>query len=319
MGVLSSAALIQYGSTSKATADPSAKCKTEYPIDGVWYSFKGNGNLANITTCNSGTVSTARVFVFRDNSPHDDTCANLFCMLNGTNADSYCKSSVYQTTTVSICTQSETVYYVVVDSEGYDEGQFELRITDGGLPSYCASCSCSGVECGANNCGGYCAEDCTSGSSCIQGQCVEDSPNSDCTGALVISGNATISGDTRTSLTLNAFLQAGVCAEVYYAGLWYKYVGEGYSVTVSTCSTETNFNTYLHVYEGSAQLKCDKGLYCVDYSSYFYCGFHEISASSVDYCGQKGITYYYYIEGPNYQRGNFELTHTVNTKSSCTA
>jgi len=194
-------------------------------------------------------------------------------------------------------------------------GTFELRITDLGLTSSCSNCSCTNVECGSNNCGGYCADDCPSGA-CVDSKCIDDAVNAVCTGAITLSSNSTVYGDTRTAFSIVNVPQAGACAYVYYTGLWYKYVGTGHLTTVTTCSQSTDFNTYLHVYEAGAEIPCDKALYCVDYSSYYYCGFQEKSASYLSYCALSGVVYYYYIEGPNYNRGDFQLTQSIGSTCS---
>lgn len=304
------------GTTAKATSDVNSKCGTVTPRYSVWYTFVGNGNAANISTCETTGGSYAFLYVYRDASPHSQSCDDLFCYGPG----SLCEFNSYGNT-IQICTEAGVTYYIVVDGKYANIlGSFELTVTDVGLPATCQDCSCVGIQCGPNSCGGYCTDyECPSGV-CDNGVCVVDAVNAECTGAISIpSTNVTLDtvyyGESTVASVVHA---AGTCEAVRYPGLWYTVVGTGYRMKVSTCSTSTSFTPHIHVYE-QGSLACDKGLFCIAYSSYDNCSSGRGSLTT--FCGREGVTYYILIEAgsptPKTSNERFQLSLTVS-ENPCT-
>ena len=257
----------------------------------------------NISTCGTSQTGSTQVFVYRDSIPSASQCSELYCM--GENYHGSCG-------TVTICTQEGMRYYVVVSSpyESY-EGNFQLTVTDLGA-SACSSCTCNGVKCGTDPCGGYCSNSttCPKGQGCVDSQCVHQAQNAFCNGAVPIGNNVTVSGNTQTSLGTAPFVSAeGNCLFPENSGLWYSFVGTGTYVSLTTCSPNTNYDTIVHVYENIYEYYKCESLLCIETSDDYYCNGKSLY-SKIDFCSQANTTYYYFVEG--YGHGNFELTQSVS-------
>jgi hypothetical protein len=315
MGTLSPVAPLQVtGSTAHATPDVTATCgsNNKYPNYGVWYTFVGNGNAANISTCSQQAGYDAILYAYRDNSPHSQSCENLYCYGIGAT----CEFNTFGTT-IQICTEVGVKYYVIVDGKvGSRLGEFTLTITDVGLPSTCQECSCVGVQCGANACGGYCTDyECPSGI-CQNGACLVDNVNSECTGAIALgSTNITLDPSTYATAVPAVVHGVGSCMSIYYTGLWYTFQGTGYEVEISTCSVATNFYPRTHIYQ-KGSVACDVGLLCIGYS-YGTC--YDTYGTTFTFCGEENILYYVLVEStsqtPTSQ--HFQISLTVSERS-CT-
>lgn len=84
-------------------------------------------------------------------------------------------------------------------------------------------------------------------------------------------------------------------------GLWYRFIGNGELVSISTCSDTTDFDTYIGLFSGDCQ-----NLVCEEFSDY---GF-EVGCSNeayMQYPASSGQDYYIYISGFDGQRGIFSL------------
>ncbi len=118
--------------------------------------------------------------------------------------------------------------------------------------------------------------------------------------------NATLltCGQTVTASTLNATIdQAPACGLNFPRfGVWYRLVGAGDLVTLSTCGGSTNYDTQIGVYSGSCT-----SLVCVAGNDNF-CG----RQSTVSFTAAAGTTYYIWVTGAVDSRGTFTLS------ASCT-
>lgn len=122
--------------------------------------------------------------------------------------------------------------------------------------------------------------------------------NAICEGALPISCNGSVEGNTEESY----YLPGTTCgaANITAPGLWYSIVGDGSTITVSTCGTAT-FDTKISVYGGSCgNLSCiaggDDAPGCADNSS-------EVSFPSF-----AGVNYFVLVHAYEDQFGTFTLT-----------
>ena len=96
--------------------------------------------------------------------------------------------------------------------------------------------------------------------------------NAICAGALPISCDSTVMGDTE----LGVFVPGPTCgaASISAKGLWYTFTGDGSTVTLSTCGT-ASFDTRISVFQGPCNaLACVAGADdtpgCADYSTRMY-------------------------------------------------
>ena len=131
--------------------------------------------------------------------------------------------------------------------------------------------------------------------------------NDDCSTATLITCGFTTNGST-----LNANIDsAPLCGDMTIArnGVWYRIVGQGGMITLSTCNEGTNFDTQIGVYTGScAVLSCVAG----NNNASPACGFND-RASSVTFQSTAGTTYYIWVTGVLSVRGSFVLSATCTT------
>ncbi|MFH1320785.1 MAG: T9SS type A sorting domain-containing protein, partial [Bacteroidota bacterium] len=135
--------------------------------------------------------------------------------------------------------------------------------------------------------------------------CLSEPPpppaNDECTNAIAVACDTTISGTTTFATLDTASADCGL-ATVTAPGVWYSFIGTGESVTASTCDSAT-YDTKIGIYDGSCgSLNCidgnDDGAGCSGYTS-------EITFFSV-----AGTTYYILIHGYSTGTGDFDLTIT---------
>ena len=130
-------------------------------------------------------------------------------------------------------------------------------------------------------------------------------PNDQCASAVPLACGQTLNG-TNIGATATGD-PTGTCGtSVNVGGVFYSVVGTGGSMTLSTCSAVTNFDTQLFVYSGSC------GSYtCVG-------GNDDVSntntCSSVTFLSQFGVTYFVLVNGyDNTESGNFAVALTCAT------
>ncbi len=108
--------------------------------------------------------------------------------------------------------------------------------------------------------------------------------------------NSTSTGDPTATCTTSITAGAG--------GIFYRFVGTGGSVTMTTCAAGTNYDTKLFVFTGTC------GSYtCVIGNDDASCGVIS-TASAVTFASVAGTNYFVFVSGFNSERGNFTLTAT---------
>lgn len=89
---------------------------------GIWYTFTGDGDILQLSTCSPNTNFNTQIGVFTGN------CNNLICV-DGNDDDMSCSEDTTHAT-LSIQTIADETYYVFVSGRNAeDEGTFELKIT----------------------------------------------------------------------------------------------------------------------------------------------------------------------------------------------
>jgi hypothetical protein len=123
--------------------------------------------------------------------------------------------------------------------------------------------------------------------------------NDDCSGAIGLSCNETISGTTTGATADNA----GFCGTSNTSpGVWYKFEGTGGNATLSTCN-DANYDTKISVFSGECgTLTCVGG----NDDSTGCSGF----TSEYDFLTVLGTNYYVLVHGFSAATGNFDLTLT---------
>jgi hypothetical protein len=83
------------------------------------------------------------------------------------------------------------------------------------------------------------------------------------------------------------------------AGVWYKFVGDGSAVTISTDNAATNYDTQVFLFSGD----CDN-LVCIDNDDNSGTG----ETSEIDFIANTGTDYYIYVSGDGLSIGQFGLS-----------
>ncbi|MBN8697821.1 MAG: T9SS type A sorting domain-containing protein [Bacteroidetes bacterium] len=122
--------------------------------------------------------------------------------------------------------------------------------------------------------------------------------NDQCSGAILVTCGSTTTGSTTYATTTNDPTAACSGITPGAAGIWYRYVGTGSSVTFNTCGS--NFDTQLMVYTGT----CPTPATCVT-SNNNSTGCSP--ASEVTFTAANGTTYYIFISGASGANGNVTL------------
>ena len=124
--------------------------------------------------------------------------------------------------------------------------------------------------------------------------------NDACANAITVTCGQTVTGSTLTS-TIDAAPSCGLNFPRY--GVWYRFVGTGQAVTLSTCSAGTNYDSQIGVYSGSCTaLTCVAGN---DNDATCASGGRK---STVTFNSTSGTTYLIWVTGAVSARGNFSLS-----------
>ncbi len=123
--------------------------------------------------------------------------------------------------------------------------------------------------------------------------------NDDCAGAIAVDCGDVISSTTIGS-TGDMVPSCGLFPST--TGVWYSIVGTGADITVSTCSSNTGFDTQLGVFSGSCG-----SLSCVASNNNDF-GCENNRLSTVTFPSAAGVTYYILVNGTIDSQGPFELT-----------
>jgi len=133
-----------------------------------------------------------------------------------------------------------------------------------------------------------------------------------CTGAIAVTCGQTVTGNT-TASTIDAPPACGLTFPRY--GIWYSFAGTGQTVTLSTCSATTNFDTQIGVFSGSCT-----ALTCVAGNNDDYTCASNNRNSTVTFTSAPGVTYYIWVTGKLSSRGAFSMSVacTGGVFSGCT-
>lgn len=153
------------------------------------------------------------------------------------------------------------------------------------------------------------------GTNCIDDPCPP--ANDECTNAIALAVPSVTSGTT-LGASVDTFApdcldSLGFPVFVTAPGVWYQVIGTGNTMSVSTCSPATDYDTQLTVYCG-----CCDTLACVranddDSGALPSCDLGGLNRkSTVNFCSQLGTPYLILVHGYNLEDGNFELIVSDN-------
>jgi hypothetical protein len=112
------------GSTIDATDSEAPFCDTDVSAPGVWYTVTGTGNTMTATTCDGFAYDT-KINVYCSG------CDTLICV--GGDDDSECETNGLLST-VTWCSRPGVPYLILVDGFDGATGDFDLSISDNGVP-----------------------------------------------------------------------------------------------------------------------------------------------------------------------------------------
>jgi hypothetical protein len=140
---------------------------------------------------------------------------------------------------------------------------------------------------------------------CTSCQPLPPPSNDDCSNATTVSCGQTVNGNT-TNATTDAAPFCGTSVDAA-PSVWYKIIGNGDLMTVSTCNSGTDYDTKLHLYTGTCTaLNCvtgnDDDFTCTTGPG--VAGFK----STIQWCSQPGTVYLLRVSGFGTSMGNFQFT-----------
>jgi hypothetical protein len=138
--------------------------------------------------------------------------------------------------------------------------------------------------------------------------------NFGCSFALPITCGNTVVGDTTFSVPDNS---TGFCGDFFEdnsPGVWYRLVGTGGDITLSTCSPISNFDTQIAVFSGDCN-----NLICIDGNDDAdggLCDAIDDLLSVVTFPSVLGESYFIYVTGfDSFELGTFELSVSCDVVS----
>jgi hypothetical protein len=131
------------GTTTGATLDAAPLCDTSITAPGVWYTVTGTGTTITASTCTDFFGYDTKLSVYcRD-------CEALTCI--GGNDDDCSGGASGLLSTVSWCAQEGTTYRILVHGFSSGQGDFELALTEDGVPCEpTVACAPTGACCFPN-------------------------------------------------------------------------------------------------------------------------------------------------------------------------
>jgi len=114
-----------FGTTVGSTIDPFPTCGTTITAGGVWISVIGDGNTYTASTCDGATNYDTKISVFCQD------CANPTCV--GGNDDGGSGNPTF-CSEIAFCTEAGAQYNILVHGFGAATGDFELTLSDDGVP-----------------------------------------------------------------------------------------------------------------------------------------------------------------------------------------
>jgi len=257
--------------------------------DAVYSYTPAVGETVDISLCGAGTAYDTKLYVYAgactsgtEIACNDDSCPGFISELLG------------------VVLTGGTTYYIVVDGYGGASGVYDLSIT-ALLPA--GACCYFGGACtdepDAATCTGLGGTFQGAGTDCLTTTCPLPPPANDtCATAELMTfmagGSASVIADN-TDATDDATATCGTTAPGH--GMWYTVVGTGNTITATTCSVNTTFDTKIQVF-------CDcVSMFCVGGND-DDCGLQ----STVTWCSSLGQSYYIHVGGFSTATGTFELT-----------
>ena len=138
--------------------------------------------------------------------------------------------------------------------------------------------------------------------------CVSGPPANDlCANAISIACGSTVTGSTTFASTTGETTLPTSCGDVVTVGapgVWYTVVGNGQTMTATTCNTTTNYDSRLHVFSGTCLAPV-----CVTNNDDSNCSASSL-LSTVTWNSVHGTTYYILVNGYSGDIGDFALTLT---------
>lgn len=227
------------------------------PFNEVWYSIVGDGSTLTASTCNDGTVI-------------DDTKLSIFCAdcdspvcVTGNDDDASCAANDFLST-VSWCSEVGRTYLIAIGgfSGSTAEGAFELTVNNGAAcndPPVCAPPA-------NDNCGGAIP--------------VGPLP------ASVAGNNGGATSDIADGDECGVFSGP-------WNNVWYSFVGNGSTVTVSTCDAGTTHeDTKISIFCSD----CDFPVCVTGNDDDATCASNDF-LSTASFCSEPGRTYFVTVGG----------------------
>ena len=275
------------GTTVGATADNAPFCGTSNTSPGVWYTFTGAGRIARVSTCGSGFDTKLTVYT--------GSCDALVCVAG--NDDACGLQSI-----VEFPAEPGVQYLVLVHGFSSATGNYTLSLECGILPPPPVP-----------GCTDPTAINYNPNATVDDGSCEYAPPpppvtNDVCADAILMSCGETVFGSTLDATgTGQPTAFCGTTPGSF--GTWYRFVGTGEIVTVSTCNPGTDFDTKLNVYSGSCgSLVCVGGNDDTTDPSCQLPPNNFNRKSRVIFTSTAGTTYYFLVTGFSTARGNYELS-----------
>ena len=256
------------GWTIGATLDNAPVCNGEAQVaPGVWYSIDGTGNTMTVTTCDPYTDYDTKISVYCFE------CEYPVCV---TANDNFNIPVCGYTSLVTWCSEPGRRYYILVHGGSPIElGNFKIGYWDDGL-------SCSPYP-----------------------NCYPPPPPNDlCRDAITLIGSSTTPQSVLGTTVGATADNAPFCVVTDLApGVWYKIIGNGTTITATTCNTYTQnqgYDTRLSVYCNDCEdLMCVTGN-----DDWPGC----VPMSEVSWCSELGREYYVLVHGGTALAwGRFEL------------
>lgn len=120
--------------------------------------------------------------------------------------------------------------------------------------------------------------------------------NDNCADAILLTTGSVVSGST-TNATITA--QNAYCSSISSRSVWYKITGTGNPIIISTCSSGTNYDSYLDLYTGTCSTLLP--IACND-------DFCSSGRAQITFSSQLGVDYLIKLHGFTDRYGNFTLS-----------
>ncbi len=214
--------------------------------------------------------------------------------------------------TAFTATAGTTYWFQVGDWGTFDGGgatTFDLSCAPLAVTGACCFGDGSCTEVNAGDCAAALGSYSGDGTNCLPNLCPQPPANNLCVSAIGLSIPDGVVADTTNAVDdpeADAFCGTGDVNQP----VWYTVVGNGNTLTTSTCNAGGDFNdTKIKVFEGACG-----GLACVDGNDDAACGISGVR-STVSWCSTLGTTYYIAVGGFGSNAGLIDVS--VSDGASC--